>query len=151
MELKTKVIIGSVALATAFAAGRFTVPEKTKIVTQTVEVEKKNQDIKQKVNKTTKTVIVKNKDGSETITKTTNLNQNTDDQSKTTIDQSTDKSSETVRGDSKVTISALAGYDFKSGGLAYGASVSKPVIGPITIGIFGLTNETFGCSVGLTF
>lgn len=49
-----------------------------------------------------------------------------------------------------VNLSALVGFQgfFTP---VYGASISKQLFGPVTIGGFGLTNGTFGVSLGLNF
>jgi hypothetical protein len=52
-------------------------------------------------------------------------------------------------GRSKLSLSALAGTDLRSP--VYGAHVSKEILGPVSVGIFGLTNGTFGASIGLNF
>ncbi len=55
---------------------------------------------------------------------------------------------------SGVTVSALGGYDFskpKALTPLYGVSVTKQVLGPITIGAFGLTNGVLGLSLGYSF
>ncbi len=50
-------------------------------------------------------------------------------------------------------ISALVANDFSKRLIepVYGLSVSKEVLGPITVGVFGFTNTTVGVSVGISF
>jgi len=146
MTVKTKLLIVGVALLAAFAAGRYTVPEKVKIVTQTVEVEKKqeNSDLKEH----TKTTIVKKPDGSSVTTIETVADDKTNETDSSTIDTQTSKE---ITRESQVTISALAGVNISSPAMVYGASVTKPILGPITIGLWGLSNATIGVSVGLSF
>lgn len=50
---------------------------------------------------------------------------------------------------SKVNISALVGTDFSKP--VYGLHANKELLGPISVGVFGLTNKTVGLSVGLNF
>lgn len=74
----------------------------------------------------------------------------------TITDHSVKSSSETktaIKAGKGLSVSALVANDFSNRGLSpiYGASVSKEIIGPITIGAFGLTNGTVGVSVGLNF
>lgn len=53
---------------------------------------------------------------------------------------------------STLNISGLAGIELKPHPeVFYGVSVSKEIIGPITIGLFGLTNGIVGASVGMNF
>jgi hypothetical protein len=46
-------------------------------------------------------------------------------------------------------ISVLTGYSLDTQTLVYGASITKPVLGPVSIGVWALTNKTFGASVGV--
>ena len=50
-------------------------------------------------------------------------------------------------------VSALVGNDFSKGiGFpAYGVSVTKQILGPVTVGAFGLTTGVVGISIGLNF
>lgn len=128
---------------------------KTVEVIKTVEVEKKDtsKDRKRKF-------VVKEKKGSDGSTeKTTVLTDDISSISKTdiakdTTDSKSTESSKTVeRATDKVTISALAGANpfHPTDGLTYGGHISKPLLGPITGGLWGLSTGTFGLSVGLTF
>lgn len=53
----------------------------------------------------------------------------------------------------KTVVSALAGIDMSQPDrpMVYGAAVSTEVIGPVSIGLFGLTNKTVGVSLGISF
>lgn len=46
-------------------------------------------------------------------------------------------------------LSVLVGTDFSNP--VYGLHVNKELLGPITVGVFGLTNKTLGVSIGLNF
>lgn len=50
-------------------------------------------------------------------------------------------------------ISALAGMNFEAAipRQVYGISISKEIIGPMTLGIYALTNRTIGVSIGIDF
>lgn len=155
LSRRTKIIVSVVALAISFAFGRYLTPTKTetKIVTITKEVESKQTD--KDTNDHKKTVIheiVKpsgEKDTTTTITDDRSSDTKIDDNKTTDVTKINDKT--VTRGDSKVTISALGGYSFDSRRVEYGASVTKPVLGPITLGIYGLTAPEFGVSLGLQF
>lgn len=134
------------ALAIAFASGRYSVSQP--------EVRTSNQDTKKETineNKETKkkTVIVKNKDGSETTT----ITEDTKDKRRdSTIDKSKSSSEVIPQKVGTLSVAALLGVDSQSEWKrVYGASVSKQFIGPISVGLFGLTNGTVGCTVGLNF
>lgn len=155
MNNKTKVIIVVIALVTSFAVGRWAAP--TKIVTKTIEVEKKVivKDDKKDTRKhrSKKTVVVVTPDGTKTTTIVDNTDTDTKQENKDKTTDDIKKDSETTKeySSSKVTVSALGALNLKTGLPAYGAAVSKPILGPLTIGAFGLTDTTFGVSVGLTF
>lgn len=98
----------------------------------------------------TKTVTVKQPDGKVETTTTTDTvtltkeTENKDVQSSTTVTASK----------SKINVSAMVQYDIfhpSFSGPAYGLSVSKEVLGPITVGAYGLTNGTIGITVGVDF
>lgn len=159
METKYKVIGVTVSLVTAFAFGRYTVPEHIKIETKVVEVERKKESIDKDVNQnkrkeTTITETVK-PDGTKEVT--TKIIEDTvkEDKSKVAKVEADTKKEDTVKDIKKesgrVDISALAGYDFNKGQMTYGASVSRPILGPITLGAWGLVNGTVGMSAGLQF
>ena len=93
MPTKNKIIAAIVVLLATFAAGRYSVPTKTKIVTQTVEVEKKDVNKKTDDNDHKRIIEVKvTKPGGETIDTTTTTDDNTsktDTVADTTVDQTT--------------------------------------------------------------
>lgn len=152
-----KFIALAVALLAAYAFGRFSAPEKVKIETKLVEVEKKieKKETDRQNNKKTTTVTEIKPDGTKTITKVT-TDESTTKTNTGSIEQSVkidEKLNETTNSSSKVTISALAGVNpFRiDQGVDLGAMVSKPVLGPVTIGVFGFKSGSMGASVGLTF
>jgi hypothetical protein len=152
MSTKQIVIICVIALLGAFAAGRWSAPEKIKI--QTVEVEKKTNEKQVAVDDHKVTTITETDKPDGTKVKTTVIADN----SKTKVDdKSTDDTTKTMtkevdKSSSKVTISLLASMHLSSPGLPiYGAAVTKPILGPLTVGIFGFQDSTAGVSVGLTF
>lgn len=156
LTTRSKIGLASVLLITSFAFGRWSTPEKVRIETKTVEVEKKTEttDTDRDKHQETTTVEVKKPDGTvETTTKTV-LDSRTDQQTKEvqTDSKSTDQVKEVTRGSSPVTVSVLGGIQL--GGPPtplYGAAITRPVLGPIAIGLFGLSNRVCGASVGLTF
>jgi hypothetical protein len=157
MQRKTKIIIAVVAVATAFATGRYTVPTKVIEVTKVVEVEKKTKDKDQKVDKDTKktTTIVEEPTGKKTTTIVEEDKVNKDTSTKETDDKTkTDNSFKEVLKSSPLSVSALFGGPLPGSGpfqMVYGLHVSKQVLGPITVGAFGMTNRTVGFSLGLNF
>lgn len=149
---KTITILAGLAVLISFAVGRWASPTKTIIETKvvTVEVEKKQTDIEQ--HKKVTIVDAKKPDGTET--KTTVITDDKDTKSSETDQKSSSETTkkETDRSSSKVTVSALAALNISAPGVPiYGVAVTKPILGPLTVGIFGLSNSTAGVSVGLTF
>jgi hypothetical protein len=152
MTTKQIVIIALIALVGAFAVGRYSAPEK--VVTKTVEVEKKTEDkqVDSQDNKVTTITETDKPDG--TKVKTTVIADKKDVQvdDKKTDDITKTETKEIDRGSSKVTISLLAGENVTSPGIpTYGLSITKPILGPLTVGVFGFQNGLIGASIGLTF
>lgn len=154
MSDKVKVLIIVVLLLASFAGGRWLAPEKVRVETKTVEVEKKIDKIDKTTDKHKEAVIVEvvKPDGTkETTTKTVEDVKVKIDTKEVVLDTvTTDKTKEVAGSSAKVTIAAMGGLtrDFSP---VYGAAVSKPILGPVTVGAWGLSNLTFGASVGLTF
>lgn len=107
-----------------------------------------DQTTQVKDNHTVVTVTTtKDKDGGTKIVKTidSNIRSNTTENKQSSVP---------VGPASKYNISALAGYDLshpRSLTPLYGVSVTKQVLGPITVGAFGLTNGVLGVSLGVNF
>jgi hypothetical protein len=140
MTTKFKLMIAAAGLLTAFAFGRWSAPEYKKTETdqtQNKEVEK---------HKTTTIVEKERPDG--TKEKKTVVEEDSEKRS----EKSSKQIEEIVGSSSRVTVSALAGIALGSlDGVHYGASVSKPILGPIALGAFYLTPGIVGASIGLTF
>lgn len=157
----SKLGVLSVILLTlvAYGFGRWSAPETVKEVVKTVEVEKKTETKttdtdKDKHKKTTVTETI-GADGTKTTTtvieEATTTKRTTADTSTDTKDSTTVSDKETTYSSAKVSVLALYGVRFSAGEQVWGASVSKPILGPITVGIWALTPGVIGASVGLTF
>lgn len=153
--------IAAIIIAVTFAAiGRWTAPEKIKTETKIVEVEKKTEhsdtEADKNKHKETTTHEITRPDGTKETTTTVvedsnanrhNTTDKTDDKSK-----SEDISKEVTKSGSKLTLSALAGVKVSDPtGMIYGGHVTKDILGPINIGVWGMSNNTAGLSIGLTF
>lgn len=153
MPTKTKAIIAAVALLVAFAAGRWLAPTKVVTEIKTVEIERKETDEEKKKHQTIIITETKNPDG--TVTKVTKIVNNSDTTKHETDDKT--KSSDTVKtvtyASSRFHLAALGGMDFNPSvpTPVYGAYLSKDILGPISAGVWGLTNKSFGVSLGLSF
>lgn len=107
----------------------------------------------QKTIETTKEVI---KTDVKTVVRTVKQPDGTTDTTTTIEDHSTrteTSKNQTVVARSKLSASLLVANDFSTRLFQpiYGAHVSKEILGPITVGVFGLSNATVGLSVGLNF
>ncbi len=153
IQTKYKVILVAVAIITAAAFGRWTAPVKTVVQIKTVETVKtvtvkdtdKNQD--------TTVTEVKKPDGTVTTVTHTTTETKTDTKTQTAEKEQTDTTKTTTKSTSTLTLSALAGVNVTNPaqGMIYGGLISKQVLGPVSIGLFGLSNGTAGASVSLTF
>lgn len=127
-----------------FALGQYTGKSTTTIT------DKKINDVKNTDTHENETITeVKKPDGTVTTVTTINTDVTTTDK------KDVDVLSKTITKTSspKTNISLLAGTSTHDifGPPSYGLSVNREVAGPITIGAFGLTNGTFGVSLGITF
>lgn len=169
--MNTKSILGAIlALGVAFAFGRYTAPEKVKIEKEIVTVESTTKEEKKevktdaqrdkRVEKVT-TEVVRPDGTKETTTrivedsKTTRQTDSGTDSREESRKASTEKSSETIEyGRDKLSLSMLAGapISFTSGlgVIVYGGHIHRNFLGPISIGVWGLSNGTGGFSLGLT-
>lgn len=131
---------GIIIIVLAFYVGRYTSPTKVETKNVTIEIEK----IKQHQD----TIIVEkvNKDGSKETT--TRIITDTDKDASKTSEQT-----KIVENKPSLNVYALGGLDVTNpaNGFIVGAHVSKQLLGPISIGVFGFTNKTVGVSVGMSF
>lgn len=158
------IIAGIVVFSAGAAVGLYSKPAKivtktetqtvTQVITKTVEVDKtdyhKNKVlVETTITKPDGTVIRKREfvDKSEIVT---NDQTNTDSNSNSSTKTSTE-TSKTYASD-KVSVRALVArnMDHISEEL-YGVGVDKKLIGPFTVGAFGLTDKTLGLSLGMNF
>jgi hypothetical protein len=110
--------------------------------------EVKNQVEKIKEKKQTRKIvtILEKPDG----TKKTVIREDTNTVADTDIQSSThSKKSVEIRSKKPTQISILTGFATVERELVYGLAVTKPVLGPVTIGVWGLNNKTIGASVGI--
>lgn len=142
MNTKIKVLVAIIAILAVFAAGRYSVQSITK--TEIVQIdEKKKEDIKED----THTVIVKNPDGTTTTTIDSHV-----DTSRTDTTKTTDKIVQQTNTRKTLNVSLLSSYNLVSPAtLDFGLSISKEVLGPVTVGLWGMKSGIVGVSVGLNF
>lgn len=144
IPLKFKVIIYVVALALTFGIGRYTAPgSETKSQTITQEKEK------EKTHTQATTTTIKTPDGTEKTVTVTDVVATS-----TTVKSENNTTQTVLRAEHKtLNVSLMAGYDIRDVGAAprYGLTVTKEILDPLTIGIWGISNSTVGLSVGINF
>jgi len=137
MFTKANGILILIVAVLCFVVGRRSV--KPVVVTQveTREVEAVEHDKRQ-------TVTVRRGDTTTTTT--------TDDITTAVKIDDTQTKSAVLPRRSSMNVSALVGTDsIRYPTPVYGLSISKELIGPVTLGLWGLTNGTVGVSVGVNF
>lgn len=148
---KQKYAIAGASVLISFALGRYStqspeVKTKTEITQQTNTDQDKHTHTQETIT-TTKTP-----DG--TVKTVQEIMQVADTETKSLTNKTTNEESDTIPPKiNTLNISALIANDFSRGLLVptYGASVTKQILGPATIGAFGLTNGVVGVSIGLNF
>lgn len=146
MSTKVKVSLVVVFALATFAFGRYSSPEKIRIETKTIEVEKIVYVEREKHKETT---VVTRPDGSkeEHTVEDTKTSKKEDGKSK----ESSSLSESTSHGP-KTNLSALAGVPFSDlRAPVYGLAATRSFIGPISAGVWALTSGTAGVSFGLSF
>lgn len=159
MSTRNKLIGIAIIIAVSYAFGRYTAPEKIKIVTKISDTVQQSTDKDKDLDthKETKTTEVKHPDGTtETTTDVTeDTHVNTDNKTASSDTKVSETDKEVTKSTSHLTLSALAGVQLTgvttASPVVYGAHVTKDILGPINIGVWGLDNRTMGASIGLTF
>lgn len=155
---KKTIVLGIVIGLTIFAAGRYSAPEKVKIKTEIVEVHDKttNTDTDRDKHRETTVTETTKPDGTKTTVTTTTEDTKTD--RKTTSAETDRKTTETVKEVTKsgrhLTFDVLAGLnitDLKFAPPVIGAHIGVNLLGPIRLGVFGLSSGVGGVSLGLAF
>jgi len=160
-KLDRKKLIGvGILVLVAYAFGRYSVPERVEIKKEivTVEVEKKETHKDQSVdqNKKKTEIELTRPDGTKYKKVITQTDKKTDTQIDQTVErekEQTQRESTVIENPRRLNLSVLAGPNFTNfkEPLVYGGHVSRPFLGPITLGIWGLSNGTGGASIGLQF
>lgn len=137
MSLKYKLLILLALLAVSFSFGRYSVQGKQ--VTQSQETSNTGERIH--------TVTVVTEEHGKKVT------QVTEDAVVNTISKEIVKSTlQVVPKRSVLNVSVLGGVLLQTRPeLVYGLSVSKEFVGPLTIGMFGLSDGILGLSIGVNF
>lgn len=138
MTTKSKVILAVLFLVLAFASGRYSVQSPDTTSTTDTKVDKDTH--------TKKTIVTtKEPDGKETTTTVVERD--------TSVKTDTQTSNTVIQAKRNTTnLSLIVGLDLTDPHKpAYGLSLTKQVLGPVTVGAYGLTNGVVGLSLGVNF
>jgi hypothetical protein len=141
-----------ISVAASYLAGRYSAPEKIKTVTK-VEVHEVTKTVTEKSGEKNEVITqIKKPDGTE-ITRTRIEAHHESRQAIAKEAQTKTEVVHEVTYRQGVVISALIGLPLSSlySGAVYGVAVSKPFIGPIHLGVWGMSDKTIGLSAGLEF
>lgn len=152
LTTRTKILLATLSVVSAYAFGRWSAPETIKEVVKTVEVDKaKTKEHTSDHTKTT-TTVTENKDGTKTTTIVVANDVDSSKNSTTSSSKASETDKEITRSSSKVSIEIIGAVDITAPlGIDYGLNVSKPILGPITIDFFGYKSGRLGAGIGLTF
>jgi hypothetical protein len=129
-----------VLVVVSYSVGRYMSPEKIKTEIKTVEVEKV-------VTKTERKRIHITEDEEGMMDALIIIDSST--QENTHENSFAEEKEVIIRDDYNVSIMAGAGLPYTNP--VFGASIQKRFIGPVTLGVWGLSNKTGGVSIGLNF
>ena len=170
MTTKAKVITFIVYSAVLFASGRFLAPTKEEIKKEVVKTDTSSsnttdnkssdhsKDVKTK--KRTKTIVRPDGTKETVVTEVKDYSSRQREDSKNavvTTNTSTEATKESKlieRASGKTSLSVLAGVNVfapTTGVIIYGGHIQTQLIGPFTIGIWGLSNGPLGASAGILF
>lgn len=146
-------------LVCGVAMGYYATPQKIKIETRVIEVEKKTESTKTRTTKDKrKETVVTKPDG--TVIKTvedSTTNRDTESDKEEQRKRLENKSEERSREGRLISLSLLTGVPISLssgvgfGSIVYGLHGSATVLGPISLGVWGLSNASGGFSLGVNF
>lgn len=141
-NLKYFALVGLACLAVGYVFGRFETPD-----VKTAETTQMNTDKQKDVVTQTTTTVQEQPNGAKTTQTVTTSHTVA---SVATSEQSKEKTSSTTGG-GHTNFDLLYGYQIGRAGPVYGGAITKDVLGPISLGVWGLTNSTYGVSLGVSF
>lgn len=133
MTPKIQVLVTIIVTVVGFAVGRYSIKPQD-------QTSKSTNTVQQNTHETI--VRVKEPGGKTTTTVTIDKNLHAEDVKETA------KASQPRL---KFNVSGLVGTDIHTLMPVYGVSVNKELLGPITIGVYGLTTGMVGLSIGVNF
>jgi hypothetical protein len=160
MSNKKKIIIGIILAVVIFALGRYsaTYSSKTESTKSTADEKKSSEKEEESKKKKQTRKEITRPDGTKEVIivdeeETKKKKSDTDSSKKS--ETSTEKKEVVSGSKSRLTLSVLGGTKLSFSGEAltpvYGGMISKDLIGPINMGLFGLSNGLAGVSLGVSF
>lgn len=148
-----KLIVGAaILLLASFATGRWLAPTKVVTEIKTVEVEKKVDTTTTQKDEHKTTVVTEKPDGTKQTVITDDTHTGTKSKDTTVVTDTSDTTKTVTRDSARVTVSALGAINIHDISTpVFGVSITKPILGPLTVGVFGLSSGVAGASIGLTF
>jgi len=157
ISIKTSAIVLAVAVAASFCVGRYSTPSKVVTKTQTVAAQTDDSvtNVADDKDETIDKTIEKDGTIKEEIHITDKTDSTTTDQKTSTTTSNTETTKTNLNAEWNVsalaTPSRLDDVLINTGSMAYGIHVQRRIIGPFSIGVFGLSNKVYGLSVGASF
>lgn len=166
-SLKTLVLVSALVGGVSFAAGRVSTPEKVVTKTETKvqikEVVKWKTKLVKSENKNKQTIIIETKLPDGTVKKETHII----DKGTVVLDKSKESEKDTsiAKSEKKEETKTYQLDNWKLSGIAYaepdlniskvgvswGLLVERRIVGPMYVGVFGITNGSVGASLGVLF
>lgn len=147
MSQKLQYLVATILVVLSFCFGHYTAQSSKSSQTTDKIVDTVTHEALDTHTKTTITEVKEPTGEIKTITQVDTVQS----AKETDIKAETDRTVTTYQKKSAVNISLIGGYDTARGLPTYGASFSKEFVGPITIGLWGLTNGTVGVTIGVNF
>ena len=149
MATRLKVLIVILVIVGSFGLGRYSV-HPPDVVTH--EITKTDTQTKEKEHVQTHTITTTKKEPTGVVTTVTVTDTSTQEQTATVVDTSTRIDQTVTQAKPTLNLSLITGVSVQGPFIpVYGLSVTKQVLGPFTVGAFGLTNGTVGVSIGMSF
>lgn len=149
MKTWHKLLLAAGVLIAGYLLGRYSAPEKVKIEEKIVEVikEVKVEDKKKDI----KIVEIVKPDGTKETTTEIKEREKVVTNKDTVKEEEVYK--EIIQSSRRVNFGLLFGVPVQQGieYMSYGLYANVSIVGPFSLGIWGLSNSTIGASVGLSF
>lgn len=151
--MKNTVIVGVIALVVGLAIGRYSLPAKIEVKTETQIVDHKQDNVQTETKDQSVTTVTVRPDGSKVTETHNNIVVSQIDKSKDTTATKSESDTVTTYSTNRWGLSVIGAMrplsaQFKP---IYGGEISYRILGPFEIGAIGLQDGTIGIKLGLVF